>query len=203
MEPAVSSAGFLFCHNFLLLREPKNGRVVSDRHEKLVGSIAYEEILMKTIIAAALALGTMSNAAFAQQPAAPAATAPAATAASGADATMVGPGIAMGTAATMPLKTVEIKGTDLVTSKLVGLNIYNKENEEVGEISDVVIGDGKSVIGVIASVGGFLGMGASYVVIDPASMALADDNGTWKAYVDTNKDDLSKAPKFDYDKMKK
>lgn len=137
---------------------------------------------MKTIIAAALALGTMSTAAFAQQPAAPAeqptATAPAATAASGADATMVGPGITMGTAATMPLKTVEIKDTDLVTSNLVGLNIYNKQNEEVGEISDVVIGDGKSVIGVIASVGGFLGMGASYVVIDPASMALADDNGT-------------------------
>ncbi|WP_312407918.1 PRC-barrel domain-containing protein [Rhizobium sp.] len=158
---------------------------------------------MKTIIAAAIALGTMSTAALAQQPAAPATTAPAATAASGADATIVGPGITMGTAATAPLKTVEIKGNDLVTSKLVGLNIYNKENEEVGEISDVVIGDGKSVIGVIASVGGFLGMGASYVVIDPASIALADDNGTWKAYVDTNKDDLSKAPKFDYDKMKK
>jgi hypothetical protein len=162
---------------------------------------------MKTIIAAALALGTMSTAVYAQQPAAPAeqpaAQAPAATAASGADATMVGPGITMGMAATTPLKTVEIKDTDLVTSNLVGLNIYNKENEEVGEISDVVIGGGKSVIGVIASVGGFLGLGASYVVIDPASMALADDNGTWKAYVDTNKDDLSKAPKFDYDKLKK
>jgi hypothetical protein len=178
-------------------------RVVSDRHEKLVVPTAYEEILMKKIIAAALAFSTMSTAVLAQQPAAPAATAPAATAASGADATMVGPGITMGVAATMPLKTVEIKSTDLVTSKLVGLNIYNKENEEVGKISDIVIGDGKSVIGVIASVGGFLGIGASYVVIDPASLALADDNGTWKAYVDTNKDDLSKAPKFDYDKMKK
>lgn len=159
---------------------------------------------MKTIIAAAFALASMSTAALAQQPAAsgeqPAAPG---VAASGADATMVGPGITMGMAATTPLKTVEIKNTDLVTSNLVGLNIYNKESEEVGEISDVVIGNGKSVIGVIASVGGFLGLGSSYVVIDPASMALADDNGTWKAYVDTNKDDLSKAPKFDYDKLKK
>ncbi len=155
---------------------------------------------MKTLIAAALALGTMTTAVYAQQPAAPAAPQ---AAASGADATMVGPGITMGNAATMPLKTVEIKDTDLVTSNLVGLNIYNKENEEIGEISDVVIGGGKSVIGVVASVGGFLGLGASYVVIDPASLALADDNGTWKAYVDTNKDDLSAAPKFDYDKLKK
>lgn len=158
---------------------------------------------MKTLITAALALGTMTSAVYAQQPAAPAAQ-PAApkAAASGADATMVGPDITMGKVATMPLKTVEIKDTDLVTSKLVWLNIYNKENEEIGEISDVVIGGGKSVIGIVANVGGFLGVGASYVVIDPASMPLADDNGTWKAYVDTNKDSLSAAPKFDYDKLK-
>ena len=86
---------------------------------------------------------------------------------------------------------------------MIGVEIYNKANEDVGEISDIVIGDGKSVIGVVASVGGFLGIGESYIVIDPASLALADDNGTWKAYVDTNKDDLSKAPKFDYSKLKK
>jgi hypothetical protein len=158
---------------------------------------------MKWIIAATIAVASMGTSAYAQQPAAPAAPVAPQAAASGADATMVGPGITMGTAATMPLKYVEIKETDLVTSNLVGLNIYNKENEEVGEISDIVVGNGKSVIGVIASVGGFLGIGTSYVVIDPASMALADDNGTWKAYVDTNKDDLTKAPKFDYDKLKK
>lgn len=164
---------------------------------------AYEDKLMKKMIAAAVTVAMMGTAAYAQQPAAPAAPAAEQPAASGADATMVGPGLTMGKAANMPLKFVEIKDADLVTSKLVGMNIYNKENEEVGEISDVVIGDGKSVIGVIASVGGFLGLGSSYVVIDPASMAIADDNGTWKAYVDTNKEALTAAPKFDYDKMKK
>jgi hypothetical protein len=157
--------------------------------------MAYEKAQMITIIAAAMAFAVMGTSAYAQQPAAPAA--------SGADATIVGPGMTMGKAATMPLKYVEIKDTDLVASKLVGINIYNKANEEIGEISDVVIGNGKSVIGVVASVGGFLGMGSSYVVIDPASLAIAEDNGTWKAYVDTNKEDLSAAPKFDYDKLKK
>ncbi len=158
---------------------------------------------MKKMIAAAVTFALMGSAAFAQQAAAPTAPAAGKPAASGADATLVGPGISMGTAATVPLKYVEIKDTDLVTSKLVGMNIYNKENNEIGEISDVVIGDGKSVIGVIASVGGFLGLGNSYVVIDPASMAIAEDNGTWKAYVDTDKEALKAAPKFDYDKMKK
>jgi hypothetical protein len=142
--------------------------------------------------AVALALSLASGAAFAQQ-----------TAATGQDATMMGPGITMGTAASMPLKYVEIKSTDLMTSKLIGVDIYNKQNEDIGEISDVVIGDGKTVIGIVASVGGFLGMGESYVALDPASIALNNDNGTWKAYVDTTKDALSKAPKLDYSKMKK
>ncbi len=155
---------------------------------------------MKKIFATAIAIASLSGAAYAQTAAAPAASAPAAA---GSDATIVGPGITMGTAATMPLKYVEIKDTDIVTSKLVGVDIYNKANEEIGEISDVVIGNGKSLIGIVASVGGFLGMGTSYVVLDPASVALNNDNGTWKAYVDTNKDDLSKAPKLDYDKFKK
>lgn len=125
------------------------------------------------------------------------------SASSGADAILAGPGITMGTAATMPLKYVEIRNTDLVTSKLIGTTIYNKQNESIGSIADVVIGDGKSVIGVVASVGGFLGIGDSYVAIDPASIALANENGSWKAYVDTTKDDLSKAPKLDYSKMMK
>ena len=81
-----------------------------------------------------------------------------------------------------------------------GRTIYTPQ---IGEVSDVVIGGGKSVIGIVASVGGFLGMGESYVTLDPSSVALADDNGTWKAYVDTSKEDLSKAPKLDYSKFKK
>ena len=50
----------------------------------------------------------------------------------------------MGTVATVPLKYVNIHDTDLMTSKLMGIDIYNKQNEAIGEISDVVIGDGKS-----------------------------------------------------------
>ncbi|MET0749162.1 MAG: PRC-barrel domain-containing protein [Rhizobium sp.] len=143
-------------------------------------------------LVAALSLTLVSGAAFAQT-----------TAASGADATLAGPGMTIGTVASGPLKYVNIQDTDMVTSKLIGVDIYNKQNDDIGEISDVVIGDGKSVIGIVASVGGFLGMGESYVVLDPSSVALAQDDGTWKAYVDTSKEDLSKAPKLDYAKLKK
>jgi sporulation protein YlmC with PRC-barrel domain len=145
------------------------------------------------VIALAAAAALSSSMAFAQT----AATAPAV----GADATLSGPGITMGTKATGPLKFVNVQKTDLTASQLDGLDIYNAQNENIGEIEDVVIGDGKSVIGLVASVGGFLGIDKSYVVLDPASVAVHNDNGTWKAYVDTTKESLQNAPKLDYDKL--
>ncbi|WP_320188693.1 PRC-barrel domain-containing protein [Agrobacterium rosae] len=123
------------------------------------------------------------------------------TAAAGADAALSGPGITIGTKASGPLKFVNVQTSDLTASKLHGLDIYNAQNEEIGEIEDVVIGDGKSVIGLVASVGGFLGIDKSYVVLDPASVAISNDNGTWKAHVDTSKEALQNAPKLDYNKM--
>lgn len=114
---------------------------------------------------------------------------------------MSGPGFTMGTKPAGPLKFVNVQKTDLTADQLEGMNIYNAQNEEIGEIEDVVIGDGKAVIGIVASVGGFLGINESYVVLDPTSVAINNDNGTWKAHVDTTKEALQNAPKLDYDKL--
>lgn len=149
------------------------------------------------VFALAAAAVLTSSVAFAQT----ATTAPASAPAAGADAMLSGPGITMGTKASGPLKFINVQKTDLTASQLDGMDIYNAQNEEIGEIEDVVIGDGKSVIGLVASVGGFLGIDKSYVVLDPASVAINNDNGTWKAYVDTTKEALGAAPKLDYDKM--
>lgn len=46
-------------------------------------------------------------------------------------------------------------------------------------------------------------VGESYVVLDPAFIAPAEDNGTWKAYLVTTKDDLSNASRLDCSTMKK
>jgi sporulation protein YlmC with PRC-barrel domain len=149
------------------------------------------------VFALAAAAVLTSSVAFAQT----ATTAPAAAPAAGADAALSGPGFTMGTKASGPLKFINVQKTDLTASQLDGMDIYNAQNEEIGEIEDVVIGDGKAVIGLVASVGGFLGIDKSYVVLDPASVAINNDNGTWKAYVDTTKEALGAAPKLDYDKM--
>ena len=92
---------------------------------------------------------------------------------------------------------------DLWSSKLVGANVYNNNNEKIGDIQDLAIDSGKTLSGVVVSVGGFLGLGERYVLVEPASIALKNDNGTWKAYLNTNKDDLKNAPTFTYKSAEK
>ena len=142
-------------------------------------------------LAAAFALTCVAVPALAQTPA------PAATAHSASDM-----GMKMADTATVKLKFVTVKPADITSSKLIGTNVYNNNKETVGEIEDLVIENGKTVTGVIVSVGGFLGLGERYVVLDPSTISVSNKDNKWAAYVDTDKDTLNKAPTFDYSKKK-
>ena len=50
-------------------------------------------------------------------------------------------------------------------SKLAGVNVYNDNNEKIGDISDVIIDKSGKVDTVVLGVGGFLGMGEHYVAV--------------------------------------
>lgn len=50
-------------------------------------------------------------------------------------------------------------------SKVVGLNVYNDQNENVGSINDLLMDKSGNVKAAVISVGGFLGMGSRYVAI--------------------------------------
>ena len=114
--------------------------------------------------------------------------------------TMAGGGITMADHATMKLNFVATTPADIMSSKLIGMNVYNNQNDKLGDVEDLVIDNGKTVTGIVVSVGGFLGMGEHYVLIDPASMVVSNKDGTMKAMVDTNKDNLKAAPSFTYKK---
>ncbi len=111
-------------------------------------------------------------------------------------------GMKMADTATVKLKYVTVKPADVMSSKLIGTTVYNNKNENVGEVEDLVIENGKTVTGVVVSVGGFLGMGESYVVLDPSTLAISDKDGKWAVHADTDKDTLKNAPKFTYSKKK-
>lgn len=111
-------------------------------------------------------------------------------------------GIKMADTATVKLKFMTVKPADVMSSKFVGTTVYNNKKETVGEVEDLVIENGKTLTGVVVSVGGFLGLGESYVVLDPSSLAISNKDGKWMVHADTDKDTLKNAPKFEYSKKK-
>ena len=136
--------------------------------------------MTKRILLAALATALVSGSAFAAE-------------------TGMG-GITMSDHATATIHYVTTTPADMMSSKLVGMDVYNNQNDKLGDVQDLVIDNGKTITGVVVSVGGFLGMGEHYVLIDPASIVVSNKGGSMKAIVDTNKDNLKAAPNFTYKK---
>jgi sporulation protein YlmC with PRC-barrel domain len=59
----------------------------------------------------------------------------------------------------------QLKGSTWRTSKVVGLNVYNDKNENVGSINDLLLDRSGTIKAAVLSVGGFLGMGSHYVAV--------------------------------------
>ena len=103
-------------------------------------------------------------------------------------------------AAVMPPQFVSLQQTDVLSSNVVGLDIYNQQNNDIGKIQDVAFDASKQMTGYILSVGGFLGMGTHYVAVDPNAVMVQYDaaNKTWRATMNATKDQLKSAPEFKY-----
>jgi sporulation protein YlmC with PRC-barrel domain len=50
-------------------------------------------------------------------------------------------------------------------SKLIGLNVYNDQNEKLGDINEVLLDQSGKATGVVIGVGGFLGMGQREILV--------------------------------------
>ncbi len=95
---------------------------------------------------------------------------------------------------------VQIENSDMLSSNVVELDIYNKQNNKIGKIQDIAFNSSKQFTGYILSVGGFLGMGTHYVAVNPSSLNVAYDaqNRVWRASMNATKAELKAAPEFKY-----
>jgi len=92
-----------------------------------------------------------------------------------------------------------VPASDEVSSKVVGLDVYNNDHQNIGMIKDVAY-NGTSVSGYILGVGGFLGMGDHYVAVRPSAVKLSYDakDSKWHATMDANAGQLKSAPEYKY-----
>ena len=61
------------------------------------------------------------------------------------------------------------------TSKLIGLNVYNDQNEKLGDISEILLDPSGKVDGVVIGVGGFLGMGEHNIKVEMSKLKFVDE----------------------------
>ncbi|OPB29947.1 PRC-barrel domain-containing protein [Bartonella sp. WD12.1] len=87
---------------------------------------------------------------------------------------------------------------NFVASKLIGVDVHDIEDEEIGEVKDIILRQ-NNIDGIVISVGGFLGMGEHYVVVSPEKVQMKSDDGKWKLMVNVTKNALKEAPKFKYE----
>jgi len=92
-----------------------------------------------------------------------------------------------------------VPAQDELSSRVVGLDVYNNAKQDIGTIKDVAY-NGNSVSGYVIGVGGFLGMGDHYVAVRPSAVKLSYDakDSKWHASMDANADQLKAAPEFKY-----
>jgi len=60
-------------------------------------------------------------------------------------------------------------------SKLIGLNVYNDQNEKLGDISEILLDKSGKVDGVVIGVGGFLGMGKHDILVKLDKLKFVDE----------------------------
>ena len=96
--------------------------------------------------------------------------------------------------ATMPANSVTI-------THWYKQNIYDPEDNKIGEIMDVLVDREGKATALIIGVGGFLGMGEKDVAVPfDAVHATTKDNNKWYLVMNSTKDALKSAKGFKYDR---
>lgn len=95
---------------------------------------------------------------------------------------------------------VSVPNADEMSSNVVGLDVYNNDNKNIGKIKDIALNQHGRAQAYILSVGGFLGVGDHYVAVNPSALKVSYNNSDkkWHATMNATADQLKAAPEFKY-----
>jgi sporulation protein YlmC with PRC-barrel domain len=95
---------------------------------------------------------------------------------------------------------VSIPNNDELSSAVIGLDIYNNANQDIGQIKDIALNPNGRSQAYIVSVGGFLEMGEHYVAVNPSDVKVSYNSSDkkWHASMNASTDQLKAAPEFKY-----
>jgi sporulation protein YlmC with PRC-barrel domain len=85
------------------------------------------------------------------------------------------PAATPGTARTTTMSPAAMHNEMWRASKLIGVNVYNDQNEKLGDISEIVIDKTGKIAGLVIGVGGFLGMGQHDIMVEMSKLTFVDE----------------------------
>ncbi|WP_292897850.1 MULTISPECIES: PRC-barrel domain-containing protein [unclassified Nitratireductor] len=92
----------------------------------------------------------------------------------------------------------EMPANEIRTEELTGTTVYGANEENIGEIGDVIISQDGKVDAIIVDVGGFLGIGEKEVAIGMDNLAfMSDGNGSLYLYTEFTEEELEQQPAYD------
>jgi sporulation protein YlmC with PRC-barrel domain len=89
---------------------------------------------------------------------------------------------------------------DFTVTNYYKQSVYDRDDNSIGKVDDVLIDKEGKITSLIIGVGGFLGMGEKDVAVKFEEVKLTSKNDKWYLVMDANKDALKAAPGLKYDR---
>lgn len=99
------------------------------------------------------------------------------------------------------MTTVPTSG--IPVSEFYKQSVYDTHDNEIGDVSDMLLDQSGRVSAVMLGVGGFLGIGEKDVAVPFNAIKITEKNGNRYLVVDANKDALQAATGYTYDRSKR
>jgi len=107
-----------------------------------------------------------------------------------------------GTTGAQPQFLTTLPQNALLVSNIHEQNIYDPQENKIGEVKDLVVDRSGKISAAIISVGGFLGIGKKDVAVAFSDIKATERNNKWWLTVNATKDELKNATGFRFDKNK-
>src|SRR5262245_1915491 len=91
----------------------------------------------------------------------------------------------------------------LTISNVYDQDVYDDQNNKIGDVKDILLDKDGRVSAVIVGVGGLLGVGEKDVAVPFNALKFAEKDGDRYLVMKTTKEALEKAPGYNYDRTKR
>lgn len=92
----------------------------------------------------------------------------------------------------------EAEMEELTSETLTGARVYGSNDEDVGEVDELILNDDGSIKRVVLDVGGFLGLGEHEVAVSMNELRIVrdEDGDDVRVYIDATQEELEAQPEY-------